>query len=271
MDMAHVTGTILPLAYMMLSAAAVAVARAIGMVMLTPAFARLGLTGMIRSSVAVVISLPIMPSVFQAVVYDHPFPGAAIIILVLLKELAIGCTIGLVFGIPFWAAEAAGNLVDLQRGSTMAQLVDPASASESTIVATLFSITMVALFFMSGGFLLLLGGFYDSYAIWPAASAVPVLDEAAFPLILGLLDRILQTALLLIAPIMVALLIAETMLAFLSRMSPQLHIFDLSLAVKNLLFCVLILLYAQFLVPVLLDQLGSLRGSGAVLRSLGGS
>ncbi|MFB0874377.1 MULTISPECIES: type III secretion system export apparatus subunit SctT [unclassified Sphingobium] len=268
--MAYVSGVILPLAYTLLSGTAVAVARALGMVMLTPAFNRLGLTGMIRSAVAVVISLPIIPDVLQAVMQDAHPPGVLMIAMILMKELTVGCIIGLVFGVPFWAAEVAGDLVDLQRGSTMAQLVDPASTSESTIMATLMMIAMVALFFASGGFLLLLDGFYKSYEIWPAASIAPVLRDNAFALILGLLDSIMKTALLIIAPVVVALLIAETMLAFLSRMSPQMHIFDLSLAIKNLLFCVIILIYAAFLVPLLVEQMGTLRNAPDLLRAIGG-
>ncbi|WP_232493557.1 type III secretion system export apparatus subunit SctT [Novosphingobium kaempferiae] len=271
MDATYVTGVLLPLAYTLLSGAAVAVARAMGMVMMTPAFTRLGLTGMIRSSVAVVISLPMIPSVLHAMPQGAEQPGAVLIAMILIKELAVGCVIGLVFGVPFWAAEVAGDLVDLQRGSTMAQLVDPGSATESTIMATLLTITMVALFFMSGAFLLLLDGLYRSYDLWPAASMGPVLREGAFPLVLGLLDRIMQTALVLIAPVVVALLIAEVMLAFLSRMSPQLNIFDLSLSVKNLIFCLVILLYAVFLVPLMVDQFGMLKGAQDILRALAGN
>jgi type III secretion protein T len=76
--------------------------------------------------------------------------------------------------------------------------------------------------------------------------------------VLRILDRVMQIGVLLIAPIVVALLVADMMLAYLSRMAPQLHVFDLSLPVKNLLFSFLMVLYASFLVPLMLSELGSL-------------
>lgn len=54
---------------------------------------------------------------------------------------------------------------------------------------------------------------------------------------------------------MVAILVADLLLAYLSRMAPSLHVFDLSMPVKNLLFAVLILLYVSFLIPNMVDSL----------------
>jgi type III secretion protein T len=62
------------------------------------------------------------------------------------------------------------------------------------------------------------------------------------------------------------------MLAYLSRMAPSLHIFDLSLPVKNLFFTILMVIYIGFLIPLMLDQLAEFRGTVELLKSLvGGS
>jgi type III secretion protein T len=265
MNLAAVTAAITEFAYPVLVAAAIAVARAMGMIMLTPAFMRLGLTGIIRSSVAFAISLPMIFPIFQQLAVSGQ-PTSFDLAGLLIKEMVVGALIGLAFGIPFWAAEVAGDLIDLQRGSTMSQLVDPLSAGESSVTATLLTITLLALFFMSGGFMLLLDGFYRSYQLWPAASFSPVLDPSAFVGILRVLDRIMQIGVLIIAPLVIAILIVDIMMAFLSRMASQLHVFDLSLAVKNLMFSFLMVLYLSFMVPLLLDQMGALKGTFEILR-----
>lgn len=265
MELGALTAAITELAYPLLVASAIAMARAMGMIMLTPAFMRLGLTGMIRSAVAFAISLPVVPAVFVAI-QGGDMPSALDLAGLVMKEMTIGAVIGLAFGIPFWAAEVAGDLVDLQRGSTMSQLVDPLSSGESSVTATLLSICIIALFFMSGGLLFLIDAFYESYALWPATSFAPVLAEGAGQAILSVLDRIMQIALVLIGPVVIAILIADVMLAFLSRMAPQLHIFDLSLAVKNLLYSFLIVVYLVFLTPLMFDQIMALDGQFQVLR-----
>jgi type III secretion protein T len=265
MNLTAITAAITELAYPILVAAAIAVSRALGMIMLTPAFTRLGLTGMIRSAVAFAISLPMILPIFQQLAVTGQ-PTSFDLAGLMIKEMVVGALIGLAFGIPIWAAEVAGDLVDLQRGSTMSQLLDPLAAGESSVTATLLTISLLALFFMSGGFMLLLDGFYRSYQLWPAASFAPVMDVGAFLAILRVLDRIMQIGLIIIAPLVIALLIADIMLAFLSRMATQLHVFDLSLAIKNLLFSFLMVLYLTFMVPLLLEQMGDLRGTFDILQ-----
>ncbi|UXN58292.1 type III secretion system export apparatus subunit SctT [Phyllobacterium zundukense] len=267
MDAVSTTSSLLALAYPLLMATAIAVARALGMIIVTPAFIRLGLTGLIRSGVAVAICIPAIPGVLNSLLAEGQM-SSLVITGLLIKELVVGTIIGIAFGIPFWGAEVAGDLVDLQRGSTSAQLIDPLQVSETSIAGTLFVFALLALFFMSGGFLLLVDGFYRSYEIWPAAKFMPVVNVNAVPALLGVLDRIMQIGVLLIAPVVLALLLTDLMLAYLSRMSPQLHIFDLSLAIKNMLFAVLIVLYIAYLVPSMMSELKDLRGTSDILRTL---
>lgn len=254
-------------AYPVISCAALAAARATGLVLVTPAFNRLGLTGMIRSCVAVAISVPMFMPIFSQFT-ALPEHGSLYLGGLLIKELLIGVLVGLLFGIPFWAAEVAGELVDLQRGSTMAQLVDPLGANESSVMATLLVIVIVALFFMSGGFILMVDGYYHSYQLWPVMAFTPLFAQQALTAVLSILDQVMRVGVLMVSPLVIALLITDLMLAYLSRMAPSFHIFDLSLPVKNLFFTVLMLVYIGFLIPLMLDQLGEFRATVEVLKSL---
>lgn len=250
--------------YPLITAFALAVARVLGVVLITPAFNRLGLTGMLRAAVAVVIALPVAPAVFQALSAIEA-PSGFMLSGLLAKEMLVGLLIGLMFGIPFWAAEVAGELIDLQRGATMAQLLDPLGSGESSITATLLSITLTALFFMSGSFSLLLDALYRSYQLWPAFDFSPIVNQAMALATLNLLDNVMEVGVMMIAPIIIALLVADLLLAYLSRMTPQLHLFDLSLPVKNLVFAFLMVVYVGFLLPIFFTQLGQLRGQFSVL------
>ncbi|MDQ0995733.1 type III secretory pathway component EscT [Phyllobacterium ifriqiyense] len=145
MDAISSTSSFLALAYPLLVAMAISVARALGMIMVTPAFIRLGLTGMIRSSVAVAICIPAVPGVLNGILAEGQL-GSLLITGLLVKELIVGMIIGIAFGIPFWGAEVAGDLVDLQRGSTSAQLIDPLQVSETSIAGTLLVFALLALF-----------------------------------------------------------------------------------------------------------------------------
>ena len=117
---------------------------------------------------------------------------------------------------------------------------------------------------------MLLQGLYDSYTLWPATSFAPVLGAGSVAQLLQMLDRIMQISILIVAPIVVGLLLADIALGFLSRMTPQFHVFDLSLAVKNLLFAFLMVVYAVFLVPIMLSEIGALRGAFEMVRRIAG-
>ena len=224
---------------------------------------------MIRGCVAVAISIPMFFPVFDALT-RMPEHGSVFIAGLLIKEFLIGILIGLLFGIPFWAAEVAGELIDLQRGSTMAQLVDPLSSGESSVMATLLTVMLITLFFMSGGFILMVDGYYHSYQLWPVTSFTPVFASSALLAVLSILDQIMRVGVLMVSPLLISLLITDLMLAYLSRMAPNLHMFDLSLPVKNLFFSILMVIYIGFLIPLMLDQLAEFRGTVELLKTLAG-
>ncbi|MFF7707089.1 type III secretion system export apparatus subunit SctT [Pseudomonas sp. NPDC007930] len=256
-------------AYPVISSAALAAARATGLVLVTPAFNRLGLTGMIRSCVAVAISVPMFFPIF-AEFTTLPQHGGLYLAGLLIKEMLIGVLVGLLFGIPFWAAEVAGELIDLQRGSTMAQLVDPLGSNESSVMATLLVVIIIALFFMSGGFILMVDGYYHSYQLWPVMAFTPIFAQDALMAVLSILDQVMRVGVLMVSPLVIALLVTDLMLAYLARMAPNFHIFDLSLPVKNLFFTVLMVVYVGFLIPVMLDQLAEFRATIEFLKTLAG-
>jgi type III secretion protein T len=237
-----------------LIAAAVSVARIGGLIAIFPGFTRLGLSGSLRGAVALVLTLLLIPAVKDAWVQSAPSDGEAA--LLIFKETIIGLTIGLVLGIPFWAADAAGSFLDLQRASTLATLFDPSQTEESSITATLFTLMSLALFYGAGGFTLTLGTLYDSYTIWPVGRFLPLFSADAGTLFLGILDRIFSMGLMLVIPLVLILLVADIALALLARAAPQLQVFDLSLSVKNLLIVILLVPYLSFLVSYLKQDIG---------------
>jgi type III secretion protein T len=249
-----------------LMAIGLAIARMTGLIIVMPAFTRLGLTGILQGATALALALPMAPLIVGALAREHlTIPMIAILSV---KELMIGLAIGVVLGVPIWAAEAAGDVLDLQRGATAASLFDPSETGEESITGTLLALVMVAIYFGSGGLSLTLLTVYESYGIWPVANAFPTLGPAAPQFFVGLLDRIVTMGLILVAPIVVFMLLSDLLLALVSRAAPTLNIFALSLNVKNLVFAILMVLYGAFLIKYMGADLGSLLRAGSDLDML---
>jgi type III secretion protein T len=241
-------------------------ARMTGLIIVMPAFTRLGLTGILRGATAFVFALPLVPMVVAALAREHL--TLMTIAALLPKEVVIGVMIGLVLGVPIWAAEAAGSILDVQRGSSAASLFDPLGADDASITGTLLALVMVALYFGSGGLSLTLRTVYESYGIWPVVNVLPALSPATGEFFLVLLDNVIVMGLMLVAPIVVFMLLTDLLLALVSRAAPNLNVFALSLSAKNLIFALLLVLYSAFLLKYMGNDLSSLLHAGSDIEKL---
>jgi type III secretion protein T len=256
-------------AYSYLLAVGLALCRVAGMILIMPVFTRIGVAGIVRSGIAFAFALPLVPMLAQGLAHEQ-LTAARIAVLVL-KEMAIGTVIGLVLGVPFWAAEAAGDVLDLQRGTNAATLLDPQAAVEEGITGTLLGLTMVALYVTSGGLSLALQAVYDSYEVWPVDRFLPLFGAPAVAIFLGLLDKVVNTGVVIGAPLIVCLFLSDLVLALVSRAAPNLNVFALSLSVKNLVFAILLTLYCVFLIKYMRNDLGSLLAAKDELGAIGTS
>lgn len=239
-----------------LAAFALGVARGIGLLQILPLSTRLGLTGMHRACVAGALALLMVPLLMTQLAAS-PLGGARLAVLAA-KEGLIGFLLGVVFAVPFWVAESAGELIDQQRGSRSAVTPDPAGEESSGTTATLLVLTLTTIFLVSGGMHWLIDALYRSYEVWPADVILPHLAAGATMQVLALLDSVLGSGLLLAAPLIVAMVIAELTLGFINRFMPQLNVFDLSMSVKGLIQVIGLPIYAIFLIGYLRGHLAPL-------------
>lgn len=254
--------------YVYVLAIGLAMARIAPIIAIVPVFTRLGLAGIVQGGVALALGVPLVPMIVANLGPElPPFEQIAPLIV---KEPIIGVVIGLVLGVPFWAAEAAGEAVDYQRATAFAGLADPAVATQQSVTGALLSVAIVGLFFVSGGLDILLGVIYDSYAIWPATRLTPIFGEGAGLLILGLLDDVIRLGVMLVIPLMLALLLSDVLLGLVARAAPNMHVFDLSLSVKSLVLVLLMVLYAGFLARYMADALTRVPQAPAMLERLMG-
>src|SRR5215471_10120771 len=151
-------------------ATALALARMLSMMLVFPVFDRLGVTGLIRNSVAIVLSIPIIVAQLGSEKL-----GGGLMVALLLKEVIVGLVVGAVLAVPLYAAEVAGDVLDLQRGSSSASISDPLGSIQANITGTLLALIVIALYFASGCFDLTLRAIYDSYGIWPVRRLLPML------------------------------------------------------------------------------------------------
>jgi type III secretion protein T len=150
------------------------------------------------------------------------------------KETLIGLIVGWVSGIVFWAIESAGFLMDNQRGASMASGSNPLSSEETTPMGSLLFQGVVAVFFLTGGFLSFIRLIWASYAVWPLASFWPEFATPAGPMFfVSLVDWLSLQTLLLAGPVVAACLLTDVSLGLVNRFASQLNVYVLAMPIKS--------------------------------------
>jgi type III secretion protein T len=249
------------------SALGLGAARLFGLMAVLPVFSRLGLRAPLRGGVAVALALPLVP-VLTPQLAQAP-PGAIPLALLGLKEALVGLVLGLVVSLPFRAAEAAGELIDQQRGSPAEPVADSSGAGQGGTMATLLSLASVAVFHAAGGMESLLAALYESWRLWPPLEPLPRPRPDTVIALLNLLDQMVRAGFVLAAPVVSALVLTDVAVALAGRATGGRFGLDgLAPVAKGLVFALSLLVYAAFLVEYLGDGLAPAFDATARLREV---
>ncbi|EHC7289811.1 MULTISPECIES: SctT family type III secretion system export apparatus subunit VscT [Vibrio] len=196
---------------------------------------------MIRNGVLCSLALFIFPGVNEQALPAET--DGLWLIVILGKEVLLGMLIGFVAAIPFWAIEATGFLVDNQRGAAMASMFNPTLGSQSTPTAVLLTQTLITLFFSGGGFVAFIYALFKSYTTWPILGFFPMVTDAWVSFFYDQFQQLMWLGVLMSAPLVLAMFLAEFGLALISRFAPQLNVFFLAMPIKSAIASVLLIVY----------------------------
>ena len=197
-----------------------------------PAPAKVGL--------ALALAIPVAPRIAETA----PAPEVGPLVMAILLQIGVGLSLGFVVQLIFAAVQAAGELVDLFAGFTIAATYDPFTNANQAVFGRFYQLLATALLFASGGHLLLVEGLLDSFRAVPAG--LPDLGVTSGEL-LDALGLFFVSALEIAAPLLGALFLTEVALGLLSKAAPQMNVFTLGFPIKILLT----LLLAGLALPLL--------------------
>ena len=163
-------------------------------------------------------------------------PGRSVVALVA-GELAIGTGLALGLQLVFAAIYFAGRTIDIQAGFGLAMLADPTTHAQVPLAGTILAYVAAMLFFATGAQ-------YDLLALWTASFETLPLGTAMMtpdPIALG---RLMSGAFLigigLVGVVILAIFMADLVIAFLSRTLPQMNVLLLGFQVKAMVMLVVL-------------------------------
>lgn len=161
-------------------------------------------------------------------------------IILLIKECFVGLILATTLCIPFWIVIGLGEILDNQRSATMGDSIDPLNGGQSSLLSGFLNFAFGVIFFTSNGMYLLLNAMEESYRIVPRG-----IDFLNFHWQKSgeLLVLMVGSSIMLAAPVIIVMVIAEVLLAVFARYCPQLNPFSLSLTIKSFVTVIIFLFY----------------------------
>lgn len=240
-----------------------ATARSTGFVLLAPPFNSGAVPSPVKGALALALALTVQNRITPGLTSN---PSASFLIVTAVTEFAIGAALGFLIQLLFSAVQTAGGLLDVVGGFTLQPAYDPLSLNTSGPVGKLHFQLASTLLFTSGGHLLMVRGFVESYSGLPLGAALPVKHLAQD--LIHALSMMFLAALQIAGPMVAVLLLADIALGLLSRAAPSLNVFQTSFPVKIMLTMALL----SLTFPLLPSALNSLieEGTRAVVSLKGG-
>lgn len=197
-----------------------------------PALAKLGL-----SFCLAIVIYPVLPETPVNV-----SGGLVGYILALTKETGTGLSLGILVNIIFSGIRNAGQYMDFQMGFGLANVVDPLTGAQGTMVGQFMNLLGLVFFFNIDGHHRLINALGHSYQFVP-------LNTAGFNYASGLIAAKAFASMSLLAvqisaPLLAVLIIVDLALGFMAKAAPQINVFLLGFPLKILagLFILFIIL-----------------------------
>lgn len=142
-----------------------------------------------------------------------------------MQEMLLAAALGMLAQLIFTAAQFAGQMMSMQMGMAMANIFDPATSSQSAIVAQFVGILAILMWLASGAHHLFLLTIIESFSILPPGSTWSfhgweVITEAAAAMFV--------LAVKLMAPVLLLLFFVYVALGLIARAVPQVQVFFVS-------------------------------------------
>jgi flagellar biosynthetic protein FliR len=222
--------------------------RVSGLVLFAPFFGHQAIPARIKACLVIAITILLYPIVAPGLQHVSLSP------LTVANEMIIGLAIGLTTNLVFEAAMFGGQILSVQMGYSLVNIMDPTSQIETTVMSVFHQTIVLLIFLQLNVHHWILRTVARSFDYLPAGAVV-----GAAPLVYAVLhiaSSILQLGLQIAAPVLASTLAADIALGMLSKASPQMPLALMGPSLKSLLGLV-VLSAAIFYWPPLMERLFS--------------
>jgi flagellar biosynthetic protein FliR len=214
------------------------------MLMAIPIIGTRLLTVRVRVSLALVITLLVMPLLPPMPAID-PFSLQGLA--VSFQQVLIGLAMGFVLQLVLAALTIAGEAIAMTMGLGFASMVDPSNGVNVPVLSQFFLIVGTLLFLALGGHLMLIQLVVSSFQSMPVG--VEGATREGFWQVIEFSSQMFIGAIWIALPAMISILVVTLAMGVMTRAAPQLNIFSVGFPVTMLMGFIIIMLVIPTLLP----------------------
>lgn len=193
-----------------------------------PVFGSYNVPLQVKAGISAVLALVTFPLV-QAP--SAGYPGEIVPYAVCVgREILVGAIIGYVASLFMVAVQLAGQLVDIQIGFGLVNVVDPVANRQVTVMGQFQYLLAMLLFLVFNGHHMVLAGLVESYAVVPISGFTLTAKLQAG--VVRMFCNTVVVAFKIAAPVTCTLLLTDVVMAVLARTVPQMNIFIVGFPLK---------------------------------------
>ena len=204
--------------------------RTVPIAFLIPAFGGQSVPAQVRMGLGLALSALCLPTIMSAL---PERAGDGFWLFLMLREVAVGLTVGFVGSSMFRAAESAGRLVDTLRGANMAEVISPVTEGRASPLGDIFLLLATVIFLEMGGVGHVANALARSYQAVPldlSGTAESIGGSARLVIITSAM--LLESTVALAAPALVAIFVTDLVLGSIARMAPQIPVYFVGMPLK---------------------------------------
>ena len=202
----------------------------------SPFFSTSFFTVQIRIVVAISITIFIFPEIQIPNISEL---NAMKIIILILSEISIGLSVGLILSILFSVASVTGEKIASTAGLSMANMIDPQTGGQTLVISTVLALFLICIFLTLDGHLYVLKMLLESYEYLPIGVSLNLSDVSNAGI--QAFGKMLYLAALIMLPVVGGMLLINFSGGIVTRAAPTLNLFSFIFPVT--LISVFIFLY----------------------------
>lgn len=222
------------------------------MMMLMPAFGEKSIPVRVRLTIALAVTLIMVPLVRSKV---GPVPESLNALgLMFFWEMGVGFALGSCARLVVSTLHTAGTTIAFQAGLGFATAFDATQGSQGALIGNFLSLVGLTLIFVLDMHHVILGGIYDSYTLFTPGARFPVGDFSQ--LALETVSESFKVAMQLAAPFIVFGLVFYVGLGVLARLMPQLQVFFVAMPINIMIGFLLLMVLLAAIMNWYMDYFG---------------